>query len=211
MKKSVLDYAIARDVEPQRIHPRKLARMGAQIVGGQGACEIIDHLGARDPFESEAEQIILTATAERVETPRASRMCLLARGVDQCRADPPPAHRLDDGERTDHGRIHYRFNSDNAGDRAAQRRGNPACAGRVEAAGDDSGGFAGVREYRSGGGEVGGLRDVEFARCAAAARGYFLGGGNSWVPVSSSTTIIALAGHARAAARIAASGAPAGL
>src|SRR5208282_3205238 len=36
---------------------------------------------------------------------------------------------------------------------------------------------------------------------------HFLGGGKSWVPVPSSTTIIALAGHPRAAAMITASGA----
>jgi hypothetical protein len=46
-------------------------------------------------------------------------MCRLARGIDQCRADPAPAHRLDNAERADNRRVHYRFDSDNAGDRAA--------------------------------------------------------------------------------------------
>jgi len=63
VEKSALDYAVARDVEPQRIHPRKLVRMGTQITGGEGAREIVDHLRARDSFESETEQIFLTAMA----------------------------------------------------------------------------------------------------------------------------------------------------
>jgi len=210
-KYSALDYAVARDVEPQRIHPRKLARMGAKMVGGESAREIIDHLDGRHPLESEAEQIFLAAAAERIEPPRASRMRRLARGLDQRSTDPAPAHRLGHGERAYHRGVHDRLDSGDAGDRVVHRRGNPACTGRIEAARDDSSRFAGRRKYRFDGGEVAGLRDVEFARRAAASRGYFLGGGNSCVPVSSSITTIALAGHARAAAMIAPSDAPAGL
>jgi hypothetical protein len=135
----------------------------------------------------------------------------LARGVDQRRADPTPAHRLNDHERAYHRRIDDRLDPGYAGDRVAHRGRNPACAGRVEAAGDYSGTLTGRGEYRFNSAQVAGLRDVKLVGRSASSRGYFLGGGNNCVPVSSSTTIIALAGHPRAAAMITPSGAPAGL
>src|SRR5580704_9046967 len=182
--------------------------MRAQIIGREGARKIVDHLRRGHPLESEAQEIFLAAAAECVEPPRAPRMRRLAPGSDQGCADPAPAHRFGNGERTYHGRVHDSLNSDDPDDRVVKRSRNPACASRVETTRNNTRRFAHAGKDRFHAGEVGDLRDVEFAGCSAPAGSYFLAGGNNCVPVSSSTTVIALTGHARADTTIAASDAP---
>jgi len=76
-------------------------------------------------------------------------------------------------------RINHRLDCDRADRPPAERRPEPAYAGRFARIGNLRFDTAGAGDYRRYCLKVAGLRDIKLAGGAAAARGYFLGTGNS--------------------------------
>src|SRR5262249_40875338 len=147
----------------------------------------------------------------RIKAPYTSSTSGLADGIHQCDADTPPTHLWLNPECADNTRVHDRLETDYSRDGVADRSRDPADGRLFEASRDHSGRIADCGEQRLNPGHIGSLADVKLTGCARSPCSYFLGAGNSCAPVSSSTTTMAFAGHARAAARIAASDAPVGL
>src|SRR5580704_8154196 len=171
-----------------------------------------DYVGNRDRCETMTLEETSRAGAEQIEMPRPTRVRGLARRREERAADSTPAHRFVHVQRAYKRRVDLGLDANHA-DRVVAEIPDDVTRGRPL---DSLGRHAAALEHRAHQCEVARLLDDEFARAMLAYRhalefaSYFFGGGKSCTPASS-TTVIALTGHDRAAETITPSPAPVAL
>src|SRR5277367_4937093 len=171
-----------------------------------------DYIGNRDRCETMTLEETTRVGAEQIEMSRAARVRRLTRRRKQRAADSAPAHRFAHPQRANQRGVDLRLDANHA-DRVVAEVRDDVTRGRPL---DSFGRHAAALEHRAHLCEVARLLDDEFARAMLAYRhalefaSYFFGGGKSCTPASS-TTVIALTGHDRAAETITESAAPVAL
>ena len=165
---------------------------------GQG-CDDVGDLNCREALPLEE---LAGGGAEAIQVTRPAGVSGLACGHYQSGADSAPAHRFIHVERAYQGRIDFRLYSDHADRVVAEVCNQVTRCGPF----DSVGGQAAARQHRAHEFYVAGLLYYQFACAMLAYRHpvlaiYFFSGGKSCTPASS-TTVIALTGHERAAATI---------